>query len=200
MCGRGDVEHGIAADHTTSSCRKGRKNMHSVQKMTLLGLVMVVSVGFSMMNVDEAYGQNTPRYIGEYCWLADGGFLRLGLTHQGDGHVSFAGLVTSAPYEWPMNGNLEVVGNEVLVTSTEALALGGGTSMMARVAEAVLDLTTLNGTAYVMEMSWDGIVCSLNHYEMALTYVPCETDESSEGADKREELIRFLRRYSTTPE
>jgi hypothetical protein len=196
MCGCAIAKQGTAVNHTISSEQEGRKSMHSIQKITLLGLVMVVSVGFSMMNVDEAYAQHNPRYIGEHCWVADSGLLRLGLTHQGDGHVSFCGLATWPPYDWAMNGNLEVVGDEVLVTSTEAVTMDGGTFMIARVAEAVLDLTTLNGTARFMEMNWDGTVCNLDHYEMPLTYMPCDRDEASDFSHKREELVRFLRSIS----
>ena len=72
--------------------------------------------------------------------------------------------------------------------------------MFSRVADATLDLSTMDGTANFIEMNWDGGVISLDHYSIDLTYVDCDSYQSSDGVDKREELIRFLRMYSTTPE
>jgi hypothetical protein len=174
--------------------------MYSVKKITLLGIVIVMSVSFSMMNVDRAYGQGSPVYLGEYCWEGGGGFIRVGLTHMGEGHISVCGTASQTSFEWAVTGNLEVVGSIVLGTSTEAGTLYGGTYMFSRISDIVLDLSTLNGTANFMVMTWDDEVCSLDHYSFDLTYVDCETELSSDGVDKREELIRFLRLYSRTPE
>ncbi len=174
--------------------------MYSIKKITSFSFVIVIFVGFGMINVDEAYGQGTPVYLGEHCWEGGGGFLRLGLTHMGDRHASFGGLVTNDLSNWAINGNLEVVGNSILVTSTEATTSLGSPQMMSRVAEAVLDLATLDGTASFMEMTWEGGVGYLDHYSFDIIYVDCDTDMSQEGVDKREELIRFLRLYSTSSE
>jgi hypothetical protein len=174
--------------------------MNMVKKISLLSLVVTLTVCFSIMNVDNAYGQGSPVYIGEYCWEGGGGFLRMGLTHMGGGHVSFSGLVTMAPNDWAMNGNLEIVGNSVLVTATESAALLGGTYVFSRVSNATLDLSTLDGTGHFMDMTWDGAEPFLDYYTIDLTYVDCGSDQSSDGVGKKEELIRFLRKYSSTPE
>ncbi len=174
--------------------------MKSVKKISLPVLAFMAFVVFTTMNVGEAYGQGTPVYLGEHCWEGGGGFLRLGLTHMGDRHVSFGGLVTDDLSNWAINGNLEVVGNSILVTSTEATTSLGSSQMMSRVAEAVLDLATLDGTASFMEMTWEGGVGYLDHYSFDITYVNCGTGLPSDGVDKRDELIRFLSKYSTTPE
>jgi hypothetical protein len=151
------------------------------------------------MDVGNVYGQRSSVYLGEHCWEGGGGFLRMGLTHMGDGHVSFCGLVTETPAPWTMIGNLEVVDNSVLVTSTESATLYGGTIMFSRVADATLDLSTLDGTAHFLETTWDGVDITLEHYSFDITYVDCGLDQSSNEVDRREELIRFLSKYSTTP-
>jgi hypothetical protein len=165
----------------------------------IIVLCFITSVGFGTMAVDNAYGQRGPVYLGEHCWEGGGGFLTLGLTHMGDGHVSFCGLASEDPFNWAMNGNLEVVGNSVVATSTEAATLLGGTYMFSRVGDVTLDLSTLDGTANFMDATWDGGVITLEHYSIDITYVDCGSDQSSEGVDKREELIRFLRKFATTP-
>ena len=169
--------------------------MYRANKIALLGLVIVVSVGFSMMNVDKAYG--APRYLGEHCWEGGGAVMKLGMTLMGDGHVSFCGSSTCPLWgEYAISGNLEVVGNQVVATGTGAATSYGAATMMARVSQTILDFATLNGMMYIMDMTWDGTVCSLEHYSTPIYYVPCETDGSQDGADKKEELIRFLRSIS----
>lgn len=174
--------------------------MCSIKKITSLSFVIVIFVGFGMTNVDKAYGQASPVYLGEHCWEGGGGFLRIGLTHQGEGHVIGNGLASQAPYDWAVNGSLEVVGSNLLLTHTESATFEGGAYMFSRVGNTVLDFETLDGTAYFMEMNWENDVCSLDHYSFDITYVDCETGLSSGAVDKREELIRALRLYSTSSE
>jgi hypothetical protein len=170
--------------------------MYSVKKITLLGIVLVMSVSFSMMNVDRAYGQGSPVYLGEHCWEGGGGFITLGVTHMGDGHVSFCGLSE----DWTINGNLEVVGSSALITSTESGMFLGGAIVFSRIATATLDLSTLDGMAYFIETICENGVVTHDNYSFSLSYVDCGSDQSSNGVDKREELIRFLRTFATTPE
>jgi hypothetical protein len=174
--------------------------MRKTGYFTSFVLGVVTLVGFCTMNVDNVYGQGSPVYFGEHCWEGGGGVLTLGMTHMGDGHISFCGLATRDPYEWAINGNLEVVGNSVVMTSTEAATLLGGNFMFSRIADAALDLSTMDGTANFMEMNWNDGIISFDHYSIDLTYIDCGSDQSSDGVDKREELIKFLRMYSTTPE
>jgi hypothetical protein len=174
--------------------------MKSVKVITYLYLVIAVFTGYSMINVDNAYGQGSPVYLGEHCWEGGGGFITMGLTHMGDRHLSFCGLVTETEVPWAINGSFEVVGNSVLITSTESATLSGGTIVFARIADATLDLSTLNGTAHFMEMAWAGGDPFLEYYSFDITYVDCGTGLPSDGVDKRDELIRFLSKYSTTPE
>jgi len=173
--------------------------MNSIKRITLLGFVVVALVGFTTMNVDRAYGEGSPVYLGEHCWEGGGGFITLGLTHMGDGHVSFCGR-SGMTSDWTINGNLEVVGNSLLITSTESGIFFGGAFVFNRVGTTILDLSTLDGMVYLIETNWEGGVISQDQYSFAVAYVDCGLDQSSGGVDKREELIRFLRMYSTTPE
>lgn len=70
-----------------------------------------------------------PQYLGEFCWLftddpgnpgASSSFVRLGLTHYGDGHVSVNGLGfdDDGPLRIPVTGTYEVIGDERLMTLT----------------------------------------------------------------------------------
>jgi hypothetical protein len=72
--------------------------------------------------------------------------------------------------------------------------------MFSRVGNATLDLSTLDGTAHFMDTVWDNGVITHEYYSFDITYIDCSWDQSSSGVDKREELIGFLRMYSTTPE
>lgn len=149
--------------------------MNLVKKITLLGIVLVAFVVFSAMNASEAYGQGSSVYLGEHCWEGGDGFIRIGMTHMGDGHVIGGGLATVTGADWAINGNLELVGDNVLLTHTESATLYGGTHVFSRVGNTVLDFETLNGTSHFMEMHWENNVCSLEYDFFDITYVDCET-------------------------
>lgn len=164
-------------------------------------LCVVALVGFNSIDVENAYCADGPRYLGEYCWLTESGaILRVGITHMGDGHYSGCGTASQAGLEWNINGNLELIGDNVIVTFTDAMTYDGGTTMMGRVGDAVLDFPTLDGTANFMEMRWEDGVTSVNHTTEDLISVDCDPDLSQDGLDKREELIRLLKAYSKTAE
>jgi len=162
---------------------------------------MVVSTGFSTMNVDKAYCAGNPVYLGEYCWdTSSGGFLRVGITHMGDRHFTFCGTVSQDLGERTINGNLEVIGSNAVITFTDAETFNGDTTMTARVGDAILDISTLDGTAGIMVMRWEGDVTSITHETEVMFSVDCETNQSPGNVDKREELKTILRTFATKPE
>jgi len=153
------------------------------------------------MNVDNAYCAGNPVYLGEFCWdTSSGGFLRVGITHMGDRHLAFCGTISQDFVERTINGNLEVIGNNAVITFTDAETFSGGTVMTARVGDAILDISTLDGTAGIMVMRWEGGVASIDHDTDALFSVNCATSQSPDGVDKREELKRILKAFAATPE
>jgi hypothetical protein len=174
--------------------------MKSANSISVLRIVFLAFIFLGTMSLGEAYGQGSPVYLGEHCWEGGGGFLRIGLTHQGDGHVIGGGLASDAGADWAVDGSLELVGDNLLLTHTESATLVGGTYVFSRVGNTVLDFETLNGTSHFMDMTWENNTCTLDHYSFDVTYVDCESGLPSEAADKREELKRLLRIYSTKPE
>jgi hypothetical protein len=178
-----------------------RLKMKKTRNFTSFVLCAVAFVGFSTIEVENAYCSDGPTYIGEYCWLTESGAsLRIGITLVGDGHFSACGTASQAGLEWNINGNLELIGGNVVITFTDAVTYDGGATMMSRVGDAVLDLSTLDGTANFLEMRWEAGVTSVNHYSEGLTSVDCDPDLPQDGLDMREELIRFLKTYSKTTE
>jgi len=164
-------------------------------------LCVIAFAGFSSTNVDNAYCMEGPLYIGEYCWETESAFVRLGFTLMGDGHFTFCGIVDQPGIdEWPVNGNLEVVGDSAVMTVTGASVLDGGVTMISTVSHLILDISTLDGTANNMDMIWEDGVCSLDHELSILNSVSCDKSMSPDGVDKREELKRILRKFATTPE
>ena len=71
---------------------------------------------------------------------------------------------------------------------------------MGRVGQGVLDIDTLDGTAHLMDMTWEDGVSSLVHETDALYSVECDPGLVSDGVDKREELKRILRSFVTSQE
>jgi len=163
-------------------------------------LCVITFAGFSSTNVDNAYCADGPLYIGEYCWETESSFVRLGFTLMGDRHFTCCGIAEQLGIEWAVNGNLEVVGDSVVMTITGAEVLDGGMTMYSTVSHVILDISTLNGTSNNMDMIWENGVCSLDHNSVILYSVSCGKSVSPDGVDKREELIRLLKKYSSTPE
>jgi hypothetical protein len=164
-------------------------------------LTVITLVGFSIPNIDKAYCAGNPVYLGEFCWdTSSGGFLRVGITHMGDRHLTLCGTIAQDFVERTINGNLEVVGNSAVITFTDAETFNGGTIMTARVGDAILDISTLDGTAGIMVMRWEDGVTSIDHETDVLSSVDCDTSPSSDGVDKRVELKRIFRTFATTSE
>jgi hypothetical protein len=161
---------------------------------------MATLFGFTTINVDNAYCVKHPVYLGEYCWQAEDGFLRIGITHMGDKHLFGCGSATGPAYKFAINGNFEVDGSSVLLTFTDSASFYEDTFMQSRVGNAILDIDTLDGKANFMVMKWENEACSLEHYSMDVTSVPCDGSQSRDGVDKIEKLKTLLKSFVTTPE
>jgi hypothetical protein len=178
--------------------KKGREIINTVKKYLLLGLLVVISTSFHKMNIDEAYCAVNPVYLGEFCWdTSSGGFLRIGITHMGDRHLTFCGTVSQDLGDRAIHGNIEVIGDNAVISFTDAETFSGGTDMTARVGDAILDISTLDGTAHSMVMRWEDGVASLDHETEVLHSVECGTSPSPDVVDEREELKRILRTIAT---
>ena len=175
--------------------------MKRTRHFASLILCVVAFAGFSMIDTQNAYCADGPTYLGEYCWLTDSGaILRIGITLVGDGHFLGSGTASQSGLEWNINGNLELIGGDVVITFTDALTISETNFMMSRVGDAVLDISTLDGTANFLEMNWENGVTSVTHFTDGLTSVECDVSSSQDGVDKRDELIRLLKEYTETTE
>lgn len=153
------------------------------------------------MSADNGYCAGNPVYLGEFCWdTSSGGFLRIGITHMGDRHLTFCGTVSQDLGDRAIHGNIEVIGNRAVITFTDAETFSGGTDMTARVGDAILDISTLDGTAHSMVMRWEDGVASLDHEMEVMVSVECNTSRSPDGVDAREELKRLLISFAVSQE
>jgi len=116
-------------------------------------------------------------YLGDYCWnfsnptRGTSGTTRLGVTHIGGGHYLLSGVSTlTYPIlmQFPVFGNAEIVGGEIIVTTILAGIRNGviGIDM----GKARLDPTTLNGTFESIGVYFDAVELS----EGTLMHTTCQ--------------------------
>ena len=163
-------------------------------------LCTVVLIGFSTIDTENAYCGKNPVYLGEYCWVAENGFLRTGITHMGDRHLFGCGSAVVKGYKFAINGNFEVTESSLLLTFTDSVSYDEFKVMYSRVGNATLDIDTLDGTSSIMNMIWEGGETFVEHTTDSLFSVPCDKNLSPDGVDKREELKTLLKSFVTTPE
>jgi hypothetical protein len=138
--------------------------MKTVKRATVMALI-VFAIGFAPTSQAREKGS----YLGDYCWNITyplfPGFvdvLQLGVYDVGGGHHALYGTMTlfddssALRGTAAMNGNMETVGGEVLVTATAANTLGPGAHnsgqphVLAGTLQATLDAGTLDGTVYII--------------------------------------------------
>jgi hypothetical protein len=108
-----------------------------------------------------AHAKDKSSYLGEFCWLTETdesqALFRLGITSEGDGHHSVNGAVTEREpgEDWessgPINGNMEIIGDEQILTlhSSDVDGFPPDESLLvSSVFHFRLDANTLNGDAY----------------------------------------------------
>lgn len=108
-----------------------------------------------------AQAKDKSNYLGEFCWLFETDesltLFRLGITSEGDGHHSVNGHVTEREpgEDWessgPINGNMEIIGDEQILTlhSSDVDGFPPEESLLvSSVFHFRLDADTLNGNAY----------------------------------------------------
>ena len=121
-----------------------------------------------VLGITTVQAKSKSNYLGESCWLVDGGdslaFLRLGITNEGDNHYSVNGLQFERDsgeefeVDGVVNGNMEIIGDETLMTLTSATVDGlppGESYLVARVFYLRLDSTTLDGSIYLLRTGYN---------------------------------------------
>jgi hypothetical protein len=176
---------------------KGRSTMRKITSVrTALFVLMVTAV--TMIPFGNACGQGTPLYIGEYCWEGDDdSFTRIGITLMGEGHFLFSGTVTDpgSGNNFPVHGNIEIDGTNVIMAAVASLTQNG--TVVSSVGNIVLDISTLDGTSDMIHQRYEGGLIILGHEAHDLYSVSCDGSAAADGIDKREELKKLLKKYST---
>ena len=114
-----------------------------------------------VFGVTTVQAKSKSNYLGESCWLVDGEesltLFRLGITNEGDGHHSVNGLLMERdPGEefepdGPITGNMEIVGDERIMTLTSSTVDGfppDESLLVTSVWHIRLDDVTLDGNVY----------------------------------------------------
>ena len=109
-----------------------------------------------VLGITTAQAKSKSNYLGESCWLTDDegklGFLRLGITNEGDDHYSVNGLQFERDIgeefevDGVVNGNMEIIGDERIMTLT--VSTTDGPFIVYSVLNLRLDGATLDGTGY----------------------------------------------------
>ena len=117
-----------------------------------------------VLGITTAQAKSKSDYLGNFCWLADEEgkltFLRLGITNEGDDHYSVNGLQFERDsgeefeVDGVVNGNMEIIGDETLMTLTSA-TVDGPDYLVTRVIYLRLDSTTLDGTGYMVRTGYN---------------------------------------------
>lgn len=117
-----------------------------------------------VLGITTAQAKSKSSYLGESCWLTDDegklGFSRLGITNEGDDHYSVNGLQFERDIgeefevDGVLNGNMEIIGDETLMTLTSA-TVDGPDYLVTRVYSVRLDSTTLDGFVYMVRTGYN---------------------------------------------
>ena len=116
------------------------------------------------LGITTTQAKSKSSYLGESCWLTDDegklGFSRLGITNEGDDHYSVNGLQFERDIgeefevDGVLNGNMEIIGDETLMTLTSA-TVDGPDYLVTRVYYLRLDSTTLDGSVYMVRTGYN---------------------------------------------
>jgi hypothetical protein len=136
--------------------------MKTVKRATVMALI-VFAIGFA----PTAQAKDKDTYLGEYCWniiypLYPGyvDVMQVGVYEKEGGHFTLYGTVTMFDPTHALrgtatvSGNMEMVGDEILVAATRALTLGPDAPprdhprVGAGFFQATLDAVTLSGPLY----------------------------------------------------
>ena len=136
--------------------------MMNAFKYAVILLLCVCVSGISTAQAKSKSAKSKPKYLGDYCWVnAEGdGFFRLGITNEGDDHYSVNGLQFERDpgeefeVDGVVNGNMEIIGDETLMTLTSA-TVDGPDYLVTRVVYLRLDSTTLDGSVYLVRTGYN---------------------------------------------
>ena len=120
-------------------------------------------------------------YIGEFCFRAEDNdtstrMMKLGITHMGGNHFQIAGT-----WNWedgsgrsaPINGNLEVIGNNLEATLTFSFYKPG--FFYTRVSHLEIDTSSLSGNINLIKHKIDEATGKVSHggSNMTVSWIPC---------------------------
>ncbi len=122
---------------------------------TLRFAVMSFFMLFGLLILGGGSSVKAANYLGEFCWQdPEGGIARLAVTDMGDAHFLLHGRHTDTlGNAEAVNGNAEVVGNQVIIHITSSGFDSG--EVRAFWGTIVLDLSDLNGTIEGLNVDYE---------------------------------------------
>jgi hypothetical protein len=113
-----------------------RRNEMKTLAYVLFGFVSIFCLTGMVSSKAEA-----SEYLGEFCWTDESGaILKLGASHIGDEHYLLSGHITDDGNVYPIHGNAEIEGNNILVS------LNGSKKGESWSYNITLNIFTFNGT------------------------------------------------------